>query len=208
MHSSRIIISTSSLEDSLRAWTAIGFEEQDRTDSAVRLTDGQILVTLMTENFVGPALAYFSADRDVTGTKTLPGDLTFFVHHRSVDQEEHPTGEQNPMLGYYDALVIGIADPVHARTEYERHGFFVQEEWGGQFPQSDVTDGLNVISLQPIGSKRYLAYHADDLEDLLTALDPDAGVTTVVNRDANGNITGLILSTTDNTHFFISPDLF
>lgn len=207
MHSSRIIISTTSLEGSLRAWNALGFEEQDRTDNAVRLTDGQVLVTLMLDSFKSPALAYFSADRDAAPTRSLPGDLTLFVHHRPVEHEEHPTGEQNPMIGYFDALVIGVNDPIIDRAEYERHGFFVQEEWGGQYPQSDVTDGLNVLSLQKIGAKRYLAYHADDLQDLVDSLDMESGITVTVNRTPSGNISGVIILTPEHTQFFIAPDL-
>lgn len=207
MHSSRIVISTTSLEGSLQAWNALGFEEQDRTDIAIRLTDGQLLVTLMLDSFKSPALAYFSADRDAAATKVLPGDLSLFVHHRPVDQEEHPTGEQNPMLGYYDALVIGVNDPIVDRTEYERHGFFVQEEWGGQYPQSDVTDGLNVISLQKIGARRYLAYHADDLSNLLESIDPDVGIRVSAHTSEDNDIQGIFLTTPEGTTFHISPDL-
>lgn len=206
-HSSRIVISTSDMTSSVSAWTALGFEVESQEGAVTRLTDGQILLSLINEPFASPALAYFNSDTDKVGTVALPGDLTVFIHHRPMEEEERPTHEQNPMIGFFDALAVGVPDPAIARTVYEQHGFFVQEEWGGEYPQSDVTDGLNVISLHGIGSKRFLAYSADDLEDLVDAIDLESGVDVAVNRTDDGIPQSVILTTPEGTTILVSEDL-
>ena len=135
----------------------------------------------MTDEFASPALVYFT-DKDGTeatepdAVATGPGGLQIFSHRRSAMEAEMATREQSPLLGYFDALVVGVESVEAAKAWSETSGFFVQDEWGAPYKQVDVTDGLSVLSFRELPSRPFLAYSADfdrELVRLLTEAAPD-----------------------------------
>ena len=222
-HTARVIISTATIVASTEMWTALGFTVQESEPGFARLTDGQVLVTLIEDAFPSPALAYFHPDpvslsrelqgmgltlreESESGFAVTPVDgLDVYIHRRSQDNAERHSGAVNPLLGYLDAFSLGVEDAAAARRRAEELGFFVQEEWGMPQPRSDVTDGLITIAFHQRTAAPYLAYNVEitpDLVDELTAID---GLTVDVTEIA-GEIAYVRLTTTEGTKIVLLHD--
>lgn len=203
-HTARYVIPSEKPDESAQAWEAIGFTIESQSENAVRLTDGQILISLLNETLPSPALAYFHADpdrlvsycrdKDLTTNKLDDGSIhvpspfgvDIYVHHRPFEEHLAPTRESNELLGFFDSLVVGVDDISIARANAESFGFFVQEEWAGAHPQSDVTDGLTVVSLRKQNTSGIFSYTTELSETLVDEMDIADGALTV-SRDENGH---------------------
>ena len=223
-HTARIIISVTSMSASVAAWQAAGFSIESEIDGFTRLTDGQVLVTLMSQEFDSPALAYFHVDvaqlmqtivgkglatREESATGFVmegPGGVDIHVHQRSADKAVQPTGEQNPLLGYFDALVIGVDEPLRARTAAEELGFFVQEEFFGDFLQSDVTDGVLNLSFRQQKGKPFLVYVSDLDDEHLNELKESFGDNISIRLDENGEPFLVALTMPEGTKIMITTE--
>ena len=223
-HTGRIIISVTSMAASSSAWQQLGFDVESTEAGFTRLTDGQILLTLMDSEFASPSLAYFHVDpvrllNDVQGkglstrevnehgfVLTGLGGIDVHIHQRSADNQVMPEGDQNPLLGYFDALVVGVEDPFAARTIAEEVGYFVQEEWTGDHPQSDITDGLVNLSLRKIKARPFLTYKthlgSGVLEDLREAFQD----TLKIHTDSNDKPTLAVITMPEGTRVMIAQD--
>ena len=223
-HTARIITSVTSMAASTAAWQAIGFNVESSEAGVTRLTDGQVLITLMDQEFNGPALAYFHVDpvrllNNVQGkglsTREVNehgfileglGGIDVHVHQRSEDKAAIPNGDQNPLLGYFDALVVGVDEPFASRAVAEEVGFFVQEEWTGDYPQSDITDGLLNLSLRKVNASPFLTYKTDLNSGVLDDLTEAFGESLKVNKDNNGNPTLAVVTMPEGTRVMIAQD--
>ena len=222
-HTARVIVSTTALVASADAWQRVGFAVHDQSEGFARLTDGQVLLTLIEDVFPSPALAYFHADpeqlardlqdrgieqRDVSAkglTITPFLGVDVYVHQRSSDKAERHTGERNNVLGYLDAFSVGLPDVSAARRTAEDLGYFVQEEWGMPAPRSDVTDGLITIAFQQRTASPYLAYAVEITDELIEHLQELEGVTVQV-REINGDISYIRLTMPEGTQIVLLHD--
>ena len=204
-HTSRIAISCRNIEESANAWQAIGFTVESIFQGIVRLTDGQVLVTLLAEEFKSPALAYFNEAPDILYRSCLDSGLAVeqmkdgafklpdllgvdvFVHPREIEEQELPLGEQSPLFGYYDGLAVEVKSVSDTRLLAEDLGFFVQEEWAGPPEQSDVTDGLSLLSLRSKVASTMLTYSAPIDADLIQTVTKTFGSSAVVTTNDDGD---------------------
>ena len=222
-HSARIVVSTTSLQESIESWRSLGFT-LERSDAGVaRMTDGQILVTLMEQDFQSPAMAYFHADPErlasdlqgkglairnasPSGFTVTPFDgVDVYVHQRPMETAERHTGAKNDVLGYLDAFSIGVQDVAATRRTAENIGFFVQEEWGMPQPRSDVTDGLMTVAFHQRQARPYLAYAVEITDDLVAHLQADDGLTVTVT-EIDGEISYVRVTTPEGTRVVLLHD--
>lgn len=203
-HTARIIISCDNLEDSIDAWERIGFVVESTFQGIVRITDGQVLVTLLAEEFDSPALAYFNSAPEILYNSCLDSGLRVernekgvvklsellgldvYVHPREIEEQELPSGEQSPLFGYFDGLAVAVDDVTETRMLAEDLGFFVQEEWFGDTAQSDVTDGLMLLSLRSKLATPMLTYSAHIDEDLIQSVTQALGSNAEITRHESG----------------------
>ena len=223
-HTARLVVSTENLAASADAWHLLGFAVLEESEHAVRLSDGQILVTLLAEVFESPAFAYFHSDpskvvaqlnqlgipvqnlEDGSGVALQPfGTTDFYVHAQPSDAAERHSGGKNDLLGYLDAVCVFVPHVLQARVQAEELGFFVQEEWAGGFPRSDVTDGLMTISLQQRDTKPYLSYATELTRSVLEDLHELDGVT-AKTVEINGAVSYVRLTTPEGTQLIINHD--
>jgi len=218
-----MVVSTTSLQESVESWQALGFTVEQSDAGVARLTDGQILVTLMEQDFNSPAIAYFHADperlaadlqgkglatRDASpsGFTVTPFDgVDIYVHRRPMEAAERHSGAKNDVLGYLDAFSVGVPDVAAARRTAENLGFFVQEEWGMPQPRSDVTDGLMTVAFHQRQARPYLAYAVEITDDLLAHLQADDGLTVAVT-EIDGEISYVRVTTPEGTRVVLLHD--
>jgi hypothetical protein len=195
---------------------AMGFTLENHEEGIARLTDGQLLLTLIEQEFPSPGIAYFHtpALEDQETVITGPGNLTMFRHPSPLTSAQQPTREQNPLLGFFDGLVVGVDDVKGARQWAEEYGYFVLEEFGEPQPQSDVTDGLMTISFRKGYQTKQLCYTTDI--DQVLADDISAGMiealgkesdAVLVRHDDHGNVELIRVAMPEGTLVTIVPDL-
>lgn len=216
-HTATVIVSTPSLQTSVDSWSGIGFTSTGTEDGFTWLTDGQLLLGLSEQEFPSPGIAYFGSSQDDVGIAPSSPDNQVLLHHyfRASDQAQRPSKEQNPLLGYLDAVVVGVPDALAARVWAENNGFFVLEEFGSPQPQADVTDGLITLSFRAGYAGRFLCYStvidedlANDISEVLEATGSIAVADTLrVFRNADDRIDMIRFSMPDSTVVVVMQDL-
>lgn len=228
-YSARIIVSSENIGRSLQSWTGLGFEVQGESAGRVRLTDGQVLLTLMSDHCSSPTLAYSHTDvaslmKEFTeagidaadcsaasgGTISMlciavPECGMIYVHEESNPTITPASKEQSPMLGYFDALVLGVSNVENVKNWTERAGFFIQEERSVPFPQVDVTDGLAVLSFRKMIPRRFLSYCTDIDRAYLDEIDRVCREAAIQCNIINTDIIKLTMP--EGTVIMISNDL-
>lgn len=228
-YSARIIVSSENISQSLQSWTGLGFEVQGESAGRVRLTDGQVLLTLMSDNCSSPSLAYSHTDvaslmKDLSDagidasdcSPTSGGTMStvciaapecgiIYVHEESNPTIALASKEQSPMLGYFDALVIGVSDVNNVKNWAERAGYFLQEERRVPFPQADVTDGLVTLSFREMTPRRFLSYCTDIDRAYLDEIDRVCREAAIQCNIINTDIIKLTMP--EGTVIMISNDL-
>lgn len=221
-HSSRILVSTSNVTLSLSAWTCLGFDvlltDSEDAPTFARLTDGQVIVTLLNDGFPNPSLAYFSEavprvlqrakDKSVPVDTANPnepvvhgpGGLDVFLHHLKRESAILPSRAQNPALGYFDVLLVRVADVQASRTWAESAGFLVETVTTGAVPRIDMTDGVSRIGfLQSEQSGRELVYISQFGDDFIQELSELDGVTCDLSTLPDGTILFVRLTMPEGT---------
>ncbi len=178
-HTARVVLASRDRATAVAAWQALGFETTSEHQGITFLTDGQLLLGIAGQEFPFCSLLYLAAGVDPSTPKRVQSDfpLPIFQLGTPVDDAERVTKEQNPLLGYADAITIGVKDVNGAKAIAENCGFFVLEEYGQPYPQCDLTDGLITIALQEGFVGTYLTYITDidgDLASDITASLSDA----------------------------------
>lgn len=208
-HSARILVATQDVATSLAAWLAIGFTllaaDESLPPTFARLTDGQVIVTLMQTTVSSPTLAYFNSDPELLHKElqagnlgsmpvspselkvTGPGGMEMFVHRQPETKALRPTREGNPVLGYFDGMIVPVKDVAQEKTMAEMMGFIVTEEHAQPFPRVDMTDGHMSISLQQTAvAGRPLVYDGDLDDDTIADLQERCGDRCEVFRSPEG----------------------
>lgn len=171
-------LTVSDLTASRSAWEAVGFSEITHG----LLTDGQIVVGLQQGPDPALRLVYSSSaphrlvqvltdkglpsQRDGEGAAARLADvLDVYIDVEKIRPIPRPERTPNPVCGYLDTLVIGVDDLDIARRSLEAAGFFVIEQWQGDFPQIDMTDGLMTIGLRlGVAQTPFLVYESEDID--------------------------------------------
>lgn len=228
-HSARIAVFSRDVPASLTAWLLIGFTvldlDHETSPTMARITDGQLIVTIMEGAHPSPALAYFNAapmrtaqqskDRGapntVLGPKEIefagPGGLMIWVHEQSIDKAIKPDGDQNPLLGFFDHMVVHVDDLDASRRWAEAIGMLVLDTTGGTQPTIDVTDGLMTLSLRTMAvAGRPLEYSADIDAETVQILRDALGDACQATLDANGEPLFIRLTMPEGTTILVGRD--
>lgn len=228
-YSVRIIVSSDNIDRSVNSWSGLGFEVQGESAGRVRLSDGQVLLTLMADHCSSPTLAYFHTDvsalmkecskagldvadcSDTSGSPistvriAVPDCGEIYVHEHSELAITSVSKEQSPLLGYFDALVLGVPKIESVKNWAEHAGFFIQEEWPEPFPQVDMTDGLAALSFRKMHTQKFLSYCADIdrhfMEEIGNVCEEFAVECAIVNADL------IRLTMPEGTVIMISNDM-
>jgi|GEM_PF-3071300 len=213
-----VSISTPSVTMSEKVWTSLGFSVIEQKSNEVFLSDGQLLLNLVEQEFFSPAVCYYGTSSLHTNRESVvgPDREILFIRKPEPEYARLPlTGEKNSILGFFDAVAVGSPNHRTAREWSETLGFFVQEEFGGTYPQSEVTDGLINVSFRNGLNGRFLCYvrdlDDDDAHQILTTaqqIQSDHGASRgQIVRDANGDILMVVIYTAEGTGIIISQDL-
>ncbi|MCX6140228.1 MAG: hypothetical protein NTX15_05275 [Candidatus Kapabacteria bacterium] len=224
-HASRIIVASAQPEASRGVWEAIGFVDNGSSDSVVRLTDGQILISLLPQEASPLALAYFAPSLQSVGDKLLasgfeisgsnatgwhvpgPGMMEWWIHPATPSTLAQRSGESSPILGYFDAIVIPVSDVHDAAAWAQLCGYFIADQWENPLPQVDLTDGIVNISFRKQDAGVPFLHFTADLDDEWLAEATEAvGERLTVHRDGNGNTSLAIFSMPDACTIMVTPD--
>lgn len=226
-HASRYIISAADPAASRPVWEDLGFVDNGSSDTVVRLTDGQILISILPAEPAPLAVAYFAPSLQSTGDKLIaagieisgsiatgwhmhgPGQLDWWIHPATPTTVEQRSGEGSPLLGYVDALVVPCEDVQKAAEWAQLVGYFIADQWDSPMPQVDVTDGLVNLSFrkQSTGAP-FLHYTADIDDEWVEAAVEAAGDRLKLHRDPTGHVNLAIFSMPDGCTIMVTPDEF
>lgn len=224
-HASRIVISSLDPALSRGVWEQLGFEDAGSTSEIARLTDGQVLLSLISHEDPSPGLAYFAPSLQSVADKLTaagiafvgshatslhlqgPGELTVWIHPATMNNVIHRSGEDSPFFGYLDAVVVPVANVSSAADWAQKCGFFIVDQWDDPSPQVDVTDGLTTISFrqQAIGVP-FLHYTADMDNDWVESITEACGELLTIHRSVEGKISMAVITMPDACLILITPD--
>lgn len=172
--SARIAISSNDIPTSYEFYMKFGFSPFDssapepNSDSKIfRMTDGQIILTLLKETFKSPIIAYFAEDltgienlvkknvidaeikRDDKGISEImfksPGGVTVDIHRSAATMK--PSGAENPKCGTFGELTIGVPSRDSAVAFWKQLGFDVFGIYNVPYSWANVKDGNIVLGL-------------------------------------------------------------
>lgn len=185
-HSAWIRIPCPDMPASVEAWSAIGFDPI--VGAALALyTDGQRIIELIPGDRGLPSVVYGNAspartaqqckDRGAPSTLTSSGEVQFggigllqvFLCEMPIKEALHNDGEQNPLLGYHDHLVVHVDDLDACKRRCEAMGLLVLDQMHGEKPSIDVTDGAVTLSLRTLPVAGIPIEYSADIDELLLA---------------------------------------
>lgn len=230
--SARIAISCSDIRSSLPFYKQLGFSvlatDSETTPSFARLSDGTIILTLISEPFRTPALAYFTADLqqtcaalqqkgiavqtdtnehgEITAARiTGPDSLTLWLH-RPQKKAVQPAATPNSVCGTFGELAIGVSDLDVSIAYWEQLGFRVRHRSDLLYPFAIMTDGAMIIGLHNNKEVRApaITYFAKDMADRIERLKKE-GVQFVVEfpPGADGRIANAVAKAPDGQMFYL-----
>ena len=223
-HSAWLCLSCPDVQASCEAWHGIGFTVVDELPSGVRMTDGQITIELVQAAAQQLTLVYGNAapartaqqckDRgapstiaDGTVTFDRIGEMTIRAVPMPMGSIEHPDGDQNPVLGFFDNLIVHVDDLDAMRRRCEAMGLLVLDQTHGEHPGINVTDGLITLSLRtmPVAGLP-IEYSADIDHDVVEDLRSVPGVHCHAIDDADGEPMLIRLTMPEGTVILVGRD--
>lgn len=184
-HTARVTIGAADLTSSIEAWQQLEFDVTDQGDGWAHLSDGQVLLRVVHNGPSVMTLTYEQSHELGSATAQILPSLGIQHLQRPSTLAERRTGARNAALGYVDAMVIPSENPRQDREVLEQHGFFVVEEWGGAYQQSDVTDGMITLSLATHARSPYLLYRQELTTEVVEDLASLDGITCDVHIAAD-----------------------
>lgn len=200
-HAASYIVSSPNPHASAEAWGLLGFDDVGSDASIIRISDGQVIVAIIPGDASPLSMAYFAPslqsvrDKLVAAQVALEGtpttDLTvhgcsttWYVHTATPERMVQRSGEGSPILGYFDALVLPVADVVRQTEWIQRLGYILIDIGGDVTQRMDCTDGLVTLSLrkQDEGAP-FLHYTADIDDDWVEAAIEALGDRVTIYRD-------------------------
>lgn len=198
--SARIAISSSDIPTSYEFYKLFGFRpiegsetEISSSTSFLRLTDGQIILTLLKETFKSPLLAYFSEDltniathvkkhvpdaqvsSDEKGVNEIifkaPGGLTIDIHRDGKNHSLKPSGSENPFCGTFGELTIGVPNRDSALTFFKNFGFEPTGTYNIPYAWAIAKDGNIVLGIHqnPELTGAFITYFSANAEAQIQA---------------------------------------
>ncbi len=230
--SARIAISCNDIRSSLPFYKQIGFSlvatDSDITPSFARLSDGAVVLTLISEPFTTPALAYFTADLPQTCVAlqrqgidvqidtneqgeireahlTGPDGITVWLH-RQQGKALQPAATPNPVCGTFGEFAIGVDSLDLSIAYWERIGFSVQHRSDLLYPFAIMTDGVMIIGLHNNREIKApaITYFAKDMADRIERLKQD-GLQFVMEfpPGSDGRIANAVVQAPDGQLFYL-----
>lgn len=175
--SARIAVSTKDIAASSTFYKKMGFSPVgDQTPhittdmSFLRLTDGQIILTLLKEDFPSPVLAYFAEDLTEIGSHVkqhvpdaklindeegklreividAPEGVTIDIHRDTKNYALKASGEVNPKCGKFGEFAISVKDHDNALAFWKPLGFDKVSSHKEPRPWSILQDDNIVVGL-------------------------------------------------------------
>jgi len=196
----RLVLSSKDVLSSLTWWSRLGFlptGAPGRIDSAITLTDGQVMITLTKESLPSPIVMFSSPNikqvkdtLDALGVSTThdvkgptysevrlvsPNGVHLAVRQRSDEPLMPVSGDSNRLCGKLTEFSIGTGFLKRERTFWEMMEFTVKREGREPYPFALVTEGIITIGLHenrdiPTLSLTYFAENmAQRLENIRAA---------------------------------------
>ncbi len=177
----RLELASRDLLESLTWWARLGFSPirrpGDRVDSALTMTDGQVVITLVKNSQPSPAMIFRSDDLDQTkrDLDTLgfrpdvdtqdnvlreirlrsPSSVFVTIRAKRTEPEIRPTTETNPVCGKLTELSTAIDTIGHEKSWWTKLGFTVLRGDKRPYPFVNMTSGTTEIGIhedRPISS--------------------------------------------------------
>lgn len=196
----RLVLSCKDVVSSLTWWSRLGFlpaGAPGRPDSAITLTDGQMMITLTREILPTPVVVYscpnikqLKDSLDALGIKTTydvkgptfsevrlvsPNGVHLAVRPQTSEPFLPVSGDSNRLCGKLTELSIGTGFLKRERTFWEMLDFTVKREGREPYPYALMTDGIYTVGLHenrdiPTLSMTYFASNmADRLKNIRAA---------------------------------------
>lgn len=213
-HTAAVTIAAMDRKKSIQAWEALGFDVVHKNNHITRLTDGQLLLEIIEQEFPFFGVTYYSSAINHARELHGPDGSNMIIQRHAPNSEASlPSKEQSPLLGYFESLAIGVTNLPPARAWAEDNGFLVLEEYGDPHPQSDLTDGLLSISLRQGFSGRWIVYNTeldkelvDGIEQALKVVDPSSNPVTVLQSET-GKIDIVRIEMPEGIRIVITQDM-
>jgi len=194
----RLVISCKDVIQSMAWWTRVGFlpvpTPMSRPDSAITLSDGQLLITLTKEALPTPIIMY-STDKmkglkdsldkmevpttyDVQGPTyseirlVSPNGVHIAVRSREGEPIIPVTGDSNRICGKNTELSIGTGYLKREQTFWEKLGYNVKRSGKEPYHFALMTDGVHTIGFHENRDILQLTftYFAENMGDRLDAI--------------------------------------
>jgi len=195
----RIILSCKEMIQSMTWWSRLGFipvaELPVKSDSAISLTDGQIIITLVAEVLPSPIIMFscpsiktlkdslekldINTTFDVKGPgygeiRLLSPNGVYLMVRPSTDELPKPVkGDSNLICGRLTEFSIGTGFLKKEQTYWETLGFSVKRGGNSPYNYALMTDGMITIGLHENREIVSLAftYFAADMPDRISRLE-------------------------------------
>ena len=162
----RLVLSSKDLLQSMAWWTRMGFSPRklagERADSAITLTDGQVVVTLVSGSQPSPIIAYRCSNLnrlkeqldsllignnvDLQGPSyrelrfRSPSGVHVAVRLVAVEPDLEPTHEPNPLCGELKEYSIGVASVTQEKQWWADLGFAPTKQATKPYPFVNMAD--------------------------------------------------------------------
>lgn len=168
----RLVLSCKDVISSLTWWTRLGFlpaGAPGRPDSAITLTDGQMVITLTKESLPTPIVMFSSPNikqlkdsLDALGISTTydvqgptysevrlvsPNGIHIAVRPQAAEPFLPVSGDSNRLCGKLTELSIGTGFLKRERTFWETLEYTVKRDGREPYPYALMTDGIITIGL-------------------------------------------------------------
>ncbi|NQW29916.1 MAG: hypothetical protein HQ472_05330 [Ignavibacteria bacterium] len=193
----RLVLSCKDVIKNMSWWSRIGFVPMgamDRPDSAMTLSDGQIVITLIKDPLPSPIVMFSTKDirqlKDTLNELGIPitydlkgpsyGEIRLIspngVHLAVRSEQDEPvqrtTGEDNVITGKLTELSIGAAYLQREQQFWQTLGMVVTKSSLMPYPFANVNDGTIEIGLHENRDILTLAitYHSPDMKERIDRL--------------------------------------
>lgn len=169
----RLELASRDLLESLTWWARFGFtpirRPGDRVDSALTLTDGQVVITLVKKSQPSPALIFRSEDLekvkqdlDALGFRSdvdtqdkvireirlrSPNSVFVTIRNKRVEPEIRPTTEMNPVCGKLTELSTAAVVLGDEKDWWTKLGFTVARGDKTPYPFVNMTSGFTELGI-------------------------------------------------------------
>ncbi len=170
---SRIELASRDLLESLTWWARLGFSPirrpGDRVDSALTLSDGQLIITLVKKSQPSPMVIFRVDDLDATKRNLLamgyrleadaeggstrelrlrsPSSVFITIRDRRIENEVRSTSELNPVCGKLTELSTAIDTLAKEQPWWIKLGFKINRESTTPYPFAYLTSGFTELGI-------------------------------------------------------------